>query len=164
MSNRTVSLGSPTLTLVAAVGAGIASGVFFAFSTFVMTALGRLPDREGLAAMQQINRAAPNPVFLVLWLGTALLCVALGISAVRRLGEPSAAWQLAGATLYLAMMVLSFSYHIPHNDALGRLEPGAAGSADEWRSYLSSWTALNHVRTVVSGAGSVALVVAYRLS
>jgi uncharacterized membrane protein len=33
-----------TLTLIAAVGAGLSGGVFFAFSTFVMKALGRLPD------------------------------------------------------------------------------------------------------------------------
>ena len=40
------------------VGAGLAAvnaGAFFAFSNFVMAALGRLDEPEGIRAMQQIN-------------------------------------------------------------------------------------------------------------
>src|SRR5262249_58199143 len=59
------------LTVGATVGSGLAAGVFFAFSTFVMTALGRLPDREGLMAMQEINDAAPTPWFTLAWIGPA---------------------------------------------------------------------------------------------
>ena len=39
-------------------GAGLAAvnaGAFFAFSNFVMAALGRLDEPEGIRAMQQIN-------------------------------------------------------------------------------------------------------------
>ena len=43
------------LTLFAALGCGLIAGVFFAFSTFVMKALARLPSGEGMAAMQSIN-------------------------------------------------------------------------------------------------------------
>ncbi len=164
MTIRNLSMSSPTLTLIAALGAGLAGGVFFAFSTFVMDGLGRLPDRAGLAAMQQINKAAPTPAFMVLWLGTAVLCVAIGISAVRRWGEPPAVWLLVGAGLYLAMMILTFAYHIPQNDALALLDPTAPGSGARWRSYHSTWTAVNHLRTLACAASSVAFVVAYRLT
>lgn len=51
--------------------------MFFAFSTFVMTALGRLPDRQGLLAIQEVNDAAPTPWFTLPWIGTAAVCVAL---------------------------------------------------------------------------------------
>ena len=164
MTIRSLSFTSPTVALIAALGAGLAGGVFFAFSTFVMDGLGRLPDREGLAAMQQVNRAAPTPAFMILWIGTAVLCVAIGISAVRRWGEISAGWLLVGAALYLAMMVLSFAYHIPQNDALAVLDPLAPGSAEKWRSYHTWWTAANHLRTIACAASSVAFAVAYRLS
>ncbi len=40
------------LTLFAALGCWLIAGVFFAFSTFVMKALARLPSDEGIAAMQ----------------------------------------------------------------------------------------------------------------
>jgi uncharacterized membrane protein len=56
------------LTLFAALGCGLIAGVFFAFSAFVMKALGRLPPAEGIAAMQSINIAVINPVFLTAFL------------------------------------------------------------------------------------------------
>lgn len=49
-----------SLTLVAALGSGVVAGVFFAFSTFVMKALGHLSPPIGMAAMQSINVAAPG--------------------------------------------------------------------------------------------------------
>jgi uncharacterized membrane protein len=163
MTTRDLSFSSPTITLVATVATGLAGGVFFAFSTFVMDGLGRLPDREGLAAMQQINKAAPTPAFMTLWLGTAILCVVIGVSAIRRWGEAPAGWLLLGAAMYLAMMVLTFAYHIPHNDALALLDPSAAGSGEKWRSYHTWWTVTNHLRTLACAASSVAFAVAYRL-
>lgn len=48
------------LTLIAAVGAGLVAGIFFAFSTFVMKALNRPPPTQGIAAMQSINVTAIN--------------------------------------------------------------------------------------------------------
>lgn len=164
MNPRNLSFTSPTLTLVAAVGAGVSAGVFFAFSTFVMSALAKLPDRQGLAAMQQVNIAAPNPLFMLVLFGTAVVCVLLGVSAARHLDRPGSGWVIAGAGLYLVMIVLTVAYHVPHNDALATLDPAAAGSAQEWRSYVTSWTAWNHVRTISSAAGAVCLAVAYRLA
>lgn len=43
------------------VGSALMAGVFFAFSTFVMKALRRLPSPQGIAAMQSINVAVINP-------------------------------------------------------------------------------------------------------
>ena len=42
----------PPLTLAAALGCGLIAGVFFAFSSFVMRALARLPRGEGISAMR----------------------------------------------------------------------------------------------------------------
>ena len=152
-----------TLTLTAAIGAGLAGGVFFAFSTFVMSGLGRASDRSGLEAMQGINKAAPTPVFMTLLFGTAVVCVLLGISAVRRLDEPVARWQLAGCALYLLMIVVTAAYHVPHNDALALVDPDSAGAGATWRHYLSTWTAWNHVRTLACAGSAVALTVAARI-
>ncbi|MGB7160617.1 MAG: hypothetical protein WBD40_21305 [Tepidisphaeraceae bacterium] len=49
------------LSLLAALGWGRIAGAFFAFSTFVMRALARLPAHEGIAAMQAINLVVINP-------------------------------------------------------------------------------------------------------
>lgn len=151
------------LSLVAAVGAGLAAGVFFAFSTFVMTALRRMPAPQGVRAMQEINKAAPTPWFMAVLFGTALVGVVLGISALRRWDEPAARWQLAGAALYLVCVVLTIAYHVPRNDALGRLDPDAAGTVAPWHHYLTYWTAWNHVRTLSATAATAAFAVAMRV-
>ncbi len=43
------------LTLAIALGSATVGGAFFAFSTFAMQGLRRLPPAQGAAAMQEIN-------------------------------------------------------------------------------------------------------------
>ena len=68
-----------TLTIATAVGSGLVGGVLFGFSTFVMRALDRLPAADAMAAMQSINREAPNPLFMAALFGTAATGLALGL-------------------------------------------------------------------------------------
>ncbi len=71
--------GTPrAITLVAAIGSGLVGGVFFAFSSFVMPALRRLPDDQGISAMQAINKAAPTPLFMTALFGTAAVSLVGG--------------------------------------------------------------------------------------
>jgi uncharacterized membrane protein len=154
---------SRALTFGAAVGAAVVAGVFFAFSTFVMPALRRLPNAQGLAAMQAINKAAPSSAFFMTALfGTAVLCVLLALSAVTRLDQTTAVYQLAGCLLYLLCVVVTIVYHVPRNNALAHLDASSAAAGGTWRHYLTGWTAWNHVRTLLPLAGSVAFVVALR--
>ncbi len=67
----------------ATVGTGLAGGIFFAFSSFVMRALGAVPPRAGIAAMNAINVAVINPGFMLVFLGTALLSIALAFASSR---------------------------------------------------------------------------------
>jgi uncharacterized membrane protein len=71
------------LKLLAALGCGLSAGVLFAFSSFVMNALGRLPPPQGIAAMQSINIAAISPVFFMPFFGSALLCLYLAVRSFR---------------------------------------------------------------------------------
>ena len=146
-----------TLTVVTAIGAGVVGGVLFAFSSFVMKALGRLPSPEGIAAMQAINGAAPTPWFMAALLGTAMASVALGISALLRLDEPHAAYQLAGSVVYLVGLLVTIGYHIPRNEALAAVDPHAADAGGHWRRYVAEWTAGNHVRAALSVAAAASL-------
>jgi len=150
------------LTIVAVVGTGLMAGVFFVFSTFVMQALRRLPDAEGLTAMQAINKSAPSPMFMLLLFGSTLVCLALVVSTLTRLNQPSARYQLVGGALYIVSVVLTAAYHVPKNDALARVSPASAGAVGAWRHYATTWTAWNHVRTVTSLAAAVVLALALR--
>jgi uncharacterized membrane protein len=148
------------LTVATAVGAATVGGVLLAFSTFVMKALKQLPDSEGIAAMQSINRAAPSPLFMIALFGTAAASVGLGVVAIQRRGDPYSTYLLIGAGLYLAGIILTIAYHVPHNDALALVDPTSAGAAATWHHYVTNWTFWNHVRTLTSIAGSTMLVLA----
>jgi uncharacterized membrane protein len=78
------------LTLFAALGCGLMSGVFFAFSVCVMKALYRLVPSAGIAAMQSINVVIVNPLFLTVFVGTTAACVLLMIIALFSWHDPAA--------------------------------------------------------------------------
>lgn len=150
------------LLLVSTVGAGVGAGVFFAFSTFVMRALGTLPAAQGAAAMQAVNRAAPHPLFMLALFGTAVTGVVAGAAGLRDTAAPGAGWAIAGAALYLVPVVLTIVYHVPYNNQLNALDAAAPATADFWNTYLSRWTALNHVRCLGAVAAAAAFALAYR--
>jgi uncharacterized membrane protein len=152
-----------TLTIIAVVGSGIVGGVFFAFSTFVMRALDRLQHSRSIAAMQSINRAAPNAWFMLALLGTALVCLVLAVDAAVHWGRSGSGYRLGASILYLIAVVVTIGYHVPHNNALATLDPNAASAVTEWTRYSSGWTAWNHLRTLTPLAATVLFAVALRI-
>jgi uncharacterized membrane protein len=149
------------LTLLAALGCGVVAGVFFAFSAFVMKALGRLPVEQGVAAMQAINVAAVTFAFMAALFGTAAACGTLTVWALFAWGERFAPYLLVGSALYLVgTILLTITYHVPRNEVLARVEPRGSGAESHWRRYLLGWTAWNHVRAAASLAAAAALTIA----
>jgi uncharacterized membrane protein len=145
-------------TFLGVLGAGIVGGVFYAFSTFVMPGLQRLPDRDGLAAMQQINVTAEHPAFMLAFMGTTLLCLYLGVRGVMAFDTTAGKLLLAGSALYLAgAFLLTVSYNVPLNDELADVSPHAANAAAHWQHYLDQWNWANHLR----GAASIGAAAAY---
>jgi uncharacterized membrane protein len=148
------------LTLCAVLGCGLMAGVFFAFSTFIMRALARLQPAQGIAAMQSINRTVINPWFLGVFLGTAAVCILLAGAALWQWQQPGTVYLLAGSLLYLIGTVLvTMVFNVPMNDALENVDPASSDAAGQWASYLTRWTAWNHVRTAAAllGAASITL-------
>ena len=149
------------LTFVSALGCGLVAGIFFAFSAFVMKALGRIPPAQGIAAMQSINVAVINPGFLTAFFGTALACLVLAISSLVRWHEPGAPYLLVGSLLYLIGTILvTMAFNVPRNDALAAVDPASTDGALLWAGYLTRWTAWNHIRTAAALAAAASLTVA----
>ncbi len=150
-----------TLTLIAALGCGLVGGIFFAFSTFVMKALARLPAAQGIAAMQSINITVINPLFMGAFFGTAAACVLVVVFSLLRWNEAGAAYLLSGGLVYLIGTILvTMVFNVPRNDALAAVDPSSAFGARLWDSYVTSWTAWNHVRTAAALAAAVLLTIA----
>ena len=83
--------------VAALLGSALIGGVFFAFSSFVMKALARVPSSQGVAAMQSINVVVINRSFIGAFMGTAVLSLGVVGLALVRLDHPSAIYFLAAA-------------------------------------------------------------------
>lgn len=154
-----MSLGLNGLLTLGIVGCGVVSGVFFAFTGFVMPALGRLPAPQGIAAMQAINVTAVTPPLMTALFGTAAVCLGLAVEAVLTWGAPGAGLRLFAAVVYLVGVIgVTIAMNVPRNNALAALDPLDAQAATAWASYLRDWTMWNTVRSVAAGLAAIALI------
>ena len=149
------------LKLFAALGSGLVAGVFFAFSTFVMLALTRIPSAQGIAAMQSINITVINLWFMTAFLGTGAVCIFLAIAALFNWHQTGAAYLLVGSLLYLVgTFLVTIAYNVPLNDALAIVKPDSSEGANLWNKYLSDWTLWNHIRTIAALAAAALFTLA----
>jgi len=142
-----------------AIGCGLLGGLYFAFSTFIMTALARLDQAAGISAMNAINTTIMRSLFMPIFLGTTLTSLALAGLSFLRWSEPGALAMLAGGVLYVAgMFVVTMVFNVPLNNALAAVDPQGADAASVWVRYLRDWTFWNHVRTVACIAASALFI------
>ena len=147
--------------LVAALGCGLMAGTFFAFSAFVMPALSRLAPPQGIAAMQSINIAVINPLFMGVFMGTAALCPALTVATFFAGKPPGTTWIFVGCVLYIVgTFGVTAAGNVPLNDALATLKPDAPNAAASWASFYAAWLAWNHVRTVAALGACASFIMA----
>ncbi len=149
------------LKLFAALGCGLMAGVFFAFSTFVMKGLSRLPANEGIAAMQFINASVSNSLFGAAFILTPVICVLTIIFALWRWDKPASIYILIGGMIYLVgSLLVTIVFNIPQNELLALTVPNDSNSANLWNSFLDSWMFWNHVRAAASLAATASFTIA----
>jgi uncharacterized membrane protein len=150
-----------TITFIAAIGSGLIAGVFFAFSTFIMSALARLQPPQGITAMQSINTTAINPWFMTAFLGTAVACLLSAVFALFNWHQSSAVYLLVGSLLYLVgTFGVTMVCNVPLNDALAIVKPDSIEGATLWAKYLTDWTFWNHLRTIAALAAATLFTIA----
>ena len=149
------------LTILAALGAGMVAGIFFTFSSFIMGALDRLPPQTGIAAMQSINVVVLNPLFFLVFFGTAVLALVLAIAALLDWSQSGARWLFAGGLLYLVGTIfVTIAFNVPLNNKLASVKPSSTEGASVWAHYLSAWTSWNHLRTAAAFAAAACFIMA----
>jgi len=164
MEDMIVTLALIVALTAAAIASGLVAGIFFAFSTFIMTAFARIPAEQGIAAMNSINVTIVRSPFMLLFVPTAVLCLVIAACAFFYWRGGTSAWMLAGAALYLFASFLStIVFNVPMNDALAKVSGNGAEATALWTSYLRDWTWWNHVRTIASLLASIAFVRALML-
>ena len=149
------------LTFISILGCGLVAGIFFAFSTFVMQALGSLLPAQGVEAMQKINVTVLNRWFLGVFMGTAVICLLLALSTIWRWDQPGSFFLLVGCLLYLiGTFLVTVIFNVPKNNTLKDMVSSSGEAEDYWNNtYLTKWTFWNHVRTGSALLGMVSLVI-----
>lgn len=125
-------------------------GLYFTFSNTVMPTLARQAHGSGIECMQGINRQIQNPVFFVLFFGSAFIALALLL-----LQTVSVHYHLSGQTLVAACLTMTaflstLTVNVPCNNRLDRLSIYSPDAHGVWLHYLDRWVFWNHVRTVAT--------------
>jgi uncharacterized membrane protein len=139
--------------VAATIVAGLAAGLFYAYSCSVMPGLAHADDRTFVKGMRGINIAIVNGWFMLSFLGAPLLAGVAGVLSPR--SGRTLWWIVAGFALLVATIVITRVVHIPMNDAL---DAGGDDYAAVRARFEASWVRWNIVRTVVSTAGFGCLV------
>ena len=148
------------LVVAGAVATGLAGGVLFAFSTFVLGGLRRLPAADGAAAMVVINRDALRPPLMLLLAASVLVPAAAAVVGLVG-GEPGAGRALAGAVVALVgILGVTAVGNVPLNERLDAAAARPQDLAAAWAAFLPRWLAWNHVRTVAGAAATALLALA----
>jgi uncharacterized membrane protein len=144
------------LVAAAAVVTGLAGGVLYAFSTFVMAGLRRLPPEAGATAMRSFNVTALRPPLVVLLAATVVVPVGAAVAGLVT-DAAGAPWALAGAVVAVVGVIgVTGLRNVPLNNRLDAAEDAAA----EWRRFVGPWLRWNHVRTVAGAAACLCFVIA----
>jgi len=145
-----LALLAPALLWTSAIGCGLMAGVYFAFSAFIMTSLGRIAPASGIAAMNAMIVDIVGSSFMPVFLLTTLSAASLVVLGVVRWGQPGSALMVIGGAIYvLGMFVVTMMFNQPLNVTLAAADTASHG-VDFWSRYLTEWTMWNHVRTVAS--------------
>ncbi|MFD5865219.1 DUF1772 domain-containing protein [Agromyces sp. NPDC127015] len=156
-----MSIVATVLIVVGIVGTGTVSGVFFAFSGFVVQGLDRLPPADAARAMREINVTAPRPPLMLALFGTGLVLVVLVVLGFVGQLADTTWWVTAAAIVYVVGAVgVTAGANVPRNNRLAAVpEADAAALAAAWHEFRAAWLAWNHVRWLASAAACAGLVV-----
>ncbi|HYH55923.1 MAG TPA: DUF1772 domain-containing protein [Anseongella sp.] len=138
-----------TLTLVLS---GLITGLFYAYSCSVNPGLGRLADKDYIRAMQSINRAILNPVFMVSFLGT-LVMLPLSCWVWYSDHGPTGEFYLllAAAVIYAFGVGVTGLGNVPLNESLDKFSLDTA-SPEEIRArrkgFELPWNRFHLIRTL----------------
>jgi len=149
------------LTLLVMIGSGVMAGVFFAFSSFVMQALGRLSVGEAVAAMQSINSVIVRTLFMFVFFATALGSLFLLVYTLSQGSEQKIYVALACLLYLVGVLLVTGVFNVPLNNALAGLKVSAQLSDTAWADYAQPWIAWNHLRTIAALAASVLFALVY---
>jgi uncharacterized membrane protein len=125
-----------------------------------MSAFDRLPGGGGVPAMKRINEVILNPVFFLVFFGTAVLCLVFLVFYLGHLARPGAWLACVGAAFYLVGCIgVTMVCNVPLNNKLAAVSATATDLVAQWQAYRVPWTLWNHVRTITCALAAAAFAI-----
>ena len=120
--------------------------------------------------MQRINVVVVNPLFLGVFIGSAVLSAACIVTAFLPWNAPRSpladepARRTVPPVFYLAgTFLVTMALNVPRNNRLARLASQSSEAASFWPIYVREWSTWNHVRTAAAIASAACSAVALSL-
>lgn len=136
---------------LAATSTALISGVYFAFSSFIMRSLNQLDSNVSIITMNSINRVILRSWFIPLFFGSTVSVVVISINSLFGYYQQHSAVLLsAGVIYFLGMFICTAIINVPLNERLRLSQNSTSTSDEEWSHYIKYWTRWNHVRTISS--------------
>ncbi len=142
------------ILLAATLMMGLTAGVFGDWAHTIMPGLGTTDDRTFVGAVQALDRAILNPLFMLTFAGAL---VSSGVAAVLYLRDSHSVlpWVAVAFGLYLAAFIVTMAVHEPLNHVVR-----TAGDPDRIADLAAArdafqetrWVAWHIVRTVATTA------------
>ena len=155
-----MSTGVFLLTPFAILAYAVVSGVFLAFSDFIMRSLALTGGHGGVEAMQVINREVFRWIFMALFLGLAAISVVVaGYGAFWQPGPAGTLMMLAGLVYLIGCFAVTVVFNVPMNEALAGMETTSDSTRNYWLdTYVPRWTFWNSVRTIACALSAALLL------
>lgn len=143
----------------------LVAGFLFAFAVVVMPGIKTLDDTGFIRAFQVIDGVVQNnqPIFLVVWIGSAIALIAAAVSGFGGLGVADRFIMISALALYLLGVQFStIVVNIPLNN---RLQSVKIDSMDEAalkagrEAFEPRWNRWNVIRTFIAIVVTMLLIV-----
>lgn len=138
----------------------LVSGVFLAFSDFIMRSLSYTSGLGGVDAMQTINREVFRWIFMALFIGLAPLSLLIAAYGGIFVGNgPGVLMMVAGLIYFVGCFGVTVCFNVPMNEALAGMDIASDQTREYWTgTYLPRWTFWNSIRTIASGLSAALLL------
>jgi uncharacterized membrane protein len=140
-------------------------GIFLAFSDFIMRSFDLVRNQAGIETMQVLNVEIMRSIFMVLFMGLAILSLVIMVYAALNLdGTSRSLLLLAGISYVVGVFAVTAAGNVPLNNQLAALAPATSQALAFWKeTYMTRWVALNSLRTLAcflaSGSTLAALII-----
>ena len=152
---------SITFLILTTLASGLMAGLFYAWSISVTPGLSKVEDKNYLHSFQSMNQAIINPIFLICFMGLAVL---LPLISYLSFNSIVFEYVLSASIIYmLGVMAVTFLGNIPLNNNLDSLEIDSM-SAEQISTFRNGfenkWNKLNYIRTISSSLSFILMIIA----